>query len=201
MFKMAIAFIVGAAIGAASTYFCVRGKIEDEIEKECEELRLYYRDKEQKKREEILKETGFDKVDFSDFPTKAVDDYMDPDKKKAMEEAYERLRSVAYPEEDMSEEDRRVEIMNEEINDKPRLIKAEEYENNNLFDKQEMFYYTGDSIITTEEGEVINDERYLFGDTLTKYGFKSNDEKMIHVRNGNISTDFEIEKIWGYYNG
>lgn len=193
MLRITLAFLVGAAIGAASTYFCVRGKIEDEIERECEELRLYYREKEQKERERVAKE--------DETLPKEVDDYMDSDKKKEMEAAYDRLSASEYPEEDMSEEDRRIELMNEEINDKPRLIKTEEYEGDHLFDKQALFYYTGDSVITTEEGEVINDELYLFGDTLTKYGFKNNDEKMIHVRNGNISTDFEIEKIWGYYHG
>lgn len=186
MLKITIAFVVGGAIGAASTYFSVRGKIEDEIEKECEELRLYYREK----------MAEIEKKPAAYYANNAVvhmpEEYASSENRKEIEEAYERLANEESPEDDD-------EYALKEPKPKlpPRLIKEEDWQTCPTLDKVNLYYYTEDDILTNEDDEVIDDPRYYIGNTLTKFDFKHNDEKVIYVRNEEIGTDFEIEKIWG----
>ena len=178
MLRITLAFLVGAAVGAASTYFCLKNKFEEDIEAEAEELRVYYNDK------------------YRNHVEKEEEDKEDD----VVRESFERLSEEEYPEDDLTEEERKAEIANEIINSRPKLIKADEFDSNPAFDKQTLYYYTDDGLLLTEEDEIVENYVYLLGDTLTKYGFVDNDEKVIHVRNGNVSTDFEVIKVFGTSN-
>ena len=85
----------------------------------------------------------------------------------------------------------------------PRLIKAEDYGNDRTLEMQELFYYTDTCTLTDEEDEVISGERaeLLLGDALIKFGFDTNDEDTIYVRNERHGADYMITKIRAPYTG
>ena len=84
--------------------------------------------------------------------------------------------------------------------DKPKLIRQEDYGNDGTLQQATLYYYTGDDVlIDTEDGsEVVDQYRYV-GDCLDKFGFRTNDQESICVRNDSLGFDFQIEKIIGYH--
>lgn len=199
MLKAALIFSCGVAVGAVAMFFSLRDRYQDEINKETEELRAYYKNK----HNDISKETE-DVGDEEQNLPKETADYMDSDKRKEMEEAYERLRQVEHPEEDEPEQDKAYfegEALSKEAqrNSKPRIIKKDSFDEYPHHDKQTLFYYTEDDTLTTEEDQIVDDVEGLIGDALTKYGFKNNNDEFVYVRNCGINTDFEIEKIFGSF--
>lgn len=81
--------------------------------------------------------------------------------------------------------------------DRPKLIKAEEFDEYEYHDKVTLYFYTEDQILATEDNEIIDDPVAIVGDNLTKYGFNQNDEQVIFVRNIRRGTDYEIAKVFG----
>lgn len=85
------------------------------------------------------------------------------------------------------------------MNKPPRIISHEEYGLRPELDKIELYFYAGDSVLATEDGEIVTDEDALIGDALTKYGFNENDESVIFVRNESVGADYEITKTFSSY--
>lgn len=78
---------------------------------------------------------------------------------------------------------------------RPKIIKREDYGEDPLLEKADLLYYQQDDTLAfAENGEEITDEEFYVGNCLTKYGFKSNQEKTIYVRNSYVGYDFEITK-------
>ncbi len=127
--------------------------------------------------------------------------------------AYEEvLASETHPveedEEDEEDEDvltrhnRRIQEMlerNQGDKARPKIIRADEFDEYEFHDKVTLYYYTEDNILTTEDEEIVDDVEAYIGDALTKYGFKDNDEKVIYVRNINRGTDYEVAKVFGSF--
>lgn len=61
-------------------------------------------------------------------------------------------------------------------------------------DHQCLFYWQYDDTLTTEDDEVIEDVERFIGDSLIKYGFSDDDEKIIFVINYELGTVYEIQK-------
>lgn len=85
------------------------------------------------------------------------------------------------------------------LKEAPKLITSEEFEEDNLFDKETLYFYAEDGVLTTDDDEIVDDPDGLVGYALTKYGFNTNDERVIYVRNSKIDTDFEIQKVDSRY--
>lgn len=84
---------------------------------------------------------------------------------------------------------------------KPKLITCESWDNEYpQNDKIQLEYYTGENgtdgcLVDVEADEEIFDEDRVVGDCLDKYGFRTNDEDVIYVRNFAFGADYEITKV------
>ena len=84
----------------------------------------------------------------------------------------------------------------------PRIISVDEFENNHMYEKSWVNWYSEDNVF--EEGlKVIDDPNYTFGVTDGKELFKNpehrRDPNICYIRNDKISTDFEVTRILGSY--
>ena len=68
------------------------------------------------------------------------------------------------------------------------------------YDKLVITYYEADDTLADERGEIMDDISNTVGlDSLTKFGEKSNFRNTVHVRNHNLSADYEISRVAGAY--
>ena len=85
-------------------------------------------------------------------------------------------------------------------NMKPKIISVEAVGDlPPRIDMQTLLYYQDNDILTTEEDEEIDNIEFLIGDSLTKYGFKDNDEDRIFVLNYATDTCYDVQKVQGAY--
>lgn len=63
------------------------------------------------------------------------------------------------------------------------------------FENETLFYYSGNDVLTDEDDVVISDPEELIGDALDKYHFRESNEKIIFVKNSELDTVYEIQKI------
>ena len=85
-------------------------------------------------------------------------------------------------------------------NDKPKLIKYEDYGEDGTLEQATLLYYVDNDILVTEDEEEIPDPAQLVGDCLDKFDFRNNDdEKTIFVRNSKLGFDYEITKVYDSY--
>ena len=83
---------------------------------------------------------------------------------------------------------------------KPKIIRASEFDEYEFHDKVTLYYHTEDGVLSTEDGEIVDDVEAYIGDALTKFGYADNDdEEVIYVRNINRGTDYEVAKVFGSY--
>ena len=84
--------------------------------------------------------------------------------------------------------------------DPPKIIRADEYDDYAWHDKQTLYYYVEDGVLVDEStNEPIDDVEMLIGDSLDKYGFATNEEENIYVRNFRIGVDYDIRKVFNAY--
>ena len=114
-------------------------------------------------------------TDISEFEHPEED--ADGEEEKAIKESYEMTKLANSKE-------------------KPKIIKASDYEEYEFHDKITLYFYKDDQILTTEDEEIVDDPEALLGDSLTKYGFNTNDESVIYVRNLSRGTDYEVAKVF-----
>lgn len=82
----------------------------------------------------------------------------------------------------------------------PRIVSYEKTEElADAYDDETLFYYIGNEVLATENGEVIDDPGLYVGDCLRKYGFDRNDEGSIFVQNFSHRIVYEIQKVWSSY--
>lgn len=81
---------------------------------------------------------------------------------------------------------------------KPKLIKEDtfEYDGRGVYDKCDLYYYVDDDTLASEDEEIIDNIDHTVGDCLDKFGFRSNDEGEIYVRNFYTMTDYRITKMF-----
>lgn len=84
---------------------------------------------------------------------------------------------------------------------KPKFITEDvfEYDGRDIYDKCDLYYYVYDDILATEDEEIIDDVERTVGNCLDKFGFKSNDEGEIYVRNFSTTTDYRITKMFAEF--
>lgn len=65
------------------------------------------------------------------------------------------------------------------------------------YDSQTLYYYMYDHTLVDDADNVVDEPGYLIGDALTKYGFidDGNEETLIFVRNSELDTIYEIQKM------
>lgn len=84
---------------------------------------------------------------------------------------------------------------------KPRIISADAMGDlDATWDNQTLYYYAGNDVLTTENGEVIEDVYQAIGDALDKYGFaEDGSQREVIVQNFNFGTVYEVVKVFGNY--
>ena len=89
----------------------------------------------------------------------------------------------------------------------PKFIKAVDFGSDPSISTISLLYYQDSQTLVIEDElneEIIEDMdevEEMIGDALTKYGFDTDDEPVIYIRNENRSADYEITKIFGAYDG
>ena len=195
MIRLLLSFAAGLVAGGAGMYLYMKNKYDDYADQECEEVRQYYR-----KKYGLVKEDKADKDELYDGIVDAIKEYAG---KENIENFESIMAESEHPEDDLiSDEElkeRRVADINDFNNSEPVTITIDDYESYPYYDKEELTYYTEDNIVVNDSDEIVDDVYSLIGDCLTRSGFIDNDEKILHVRNGKVSTDFEITKVFGSY--
>ena len=199
MIRILLGFAAGLVSGGVGMYFYMKNKYDDYADQECEEVRQYYR----KKYGLVKPEKGEaeeNKDELYDGIVDAIKEYAGREDTESFEKI---MAESEHPEDDLiSDEElneRRVADINENNNSEPVLITSDDYEAYPYYDKEELTYYTEDDILANENDEIVDDVYSLVGDCLTRTSFIDNSEMVLYVRNGNVSTDFEINKIFGSY--
>lgn len=80
----------------------------------------------------------------------------------------------------------------------PRIIKADDFGEDGFTQIYLDFYTEDKALVIADETEAkeVDEVRDWIGNALEKYGFESNDEEKIYVRNFNRKEDYEILKVW-----
>jgi hypothetical protein len=191
--KNAIIFSAGAAIGAVTAVFVVKKKYEAIAEQEIESMREYKCKK--KRPEESVNDTEEDpeprtaekkatiKREQKEYQ-KMVREYKDAEEESAATQynEYEQLSASAnrpnYPD--------------------PYVISLEQFsEENDHYDKINLYYYAGDDTLCDVDEEIVDDLLRTVGeDSLDSF----DEHNTVYVRNERLQIDYEIILCGGKYN-
>ena len=78
----------------------------------------------------------------------------------------------------------------------PKLISEDKFDSEPEYEKETLYYYQGDDVLTDEDEHEVDNQLELVGDALDKFGFRDNDEQVIHVRNFEKKVDYEVIKAF-----
>jgi hypothetical protein len=171
----AISFTAGILVGGVAGYFATKQFLtkmfEQELQEEIDDVKRYYK---------LLRKEG----DFSS-PETVKPSYNDVVKPYQFEEP----QDPANNEYDESAE----ESIDKE---KPYIISLEEFmEERTDLDKLTLTYYEGDDVLCDERDVAILDYEKSIGDeALSKFGHLSKDPNVVYVRNEKSEADYEIVK-------
>lgn len=62
------------------------------------------------------------------------------------------------------------------------------------YDEEELYYFVNDETLTDEDGNIIDEERYL-GVKPRQFGWFENEKEDIYVRNNPLERDFRVNKV------
>lgn len=202
MFKNILIFLTGAVLGAGVTYAIVNDKWQKQYEMDSLEL--------QRMKEDLALSKRAEEVSTWGDPERPVDI---PDKEKEAEainrliEKYRGLglapvvdihirhddESASVSEEDDDEDDElEPKPVKKKTPNKPILISEEEYSTSKMwYDKQELYFYARDGVITDEEDDMCPPDIFdLIGEDAMPELFDK--QESIFVRNDNAAVDYSI---------
>ena len=194
MKKFIFGFLVGGFVFGIPSYFITKKLVEDRCQQEVNELKAYYKNK-------YEKETGKEEEEAIKNHTKKVPDKPIPPEYKELISGYRPEDPKDAPDEYYEEDPADLESPPE---DRPlvEIISQEEYDDiDHRYEKSCLIWYTEDEQLATEEGEMIDNEKYLLEDALDVDGWRRNDDmkENLYVRNDKISEMFEVAKCFGSY--
>lgn len=211
---LVMAGVVGAAAGAAITYFVVRQKLkvhfEEVANEEILEAKRFYtelhKEGDLSDPEEIVKEKGYAQVvereGYAGHPALAPipDEENEPVVEKGVTVTRTRVTNIfeETEEDDLFTEDG---LSVHRSDDAPYVITQEAYMENEIdYEQYGLTYYEGDEILVDERDEVIPDTQGTVGDeNLLKFGMGTNNAHIVYVRNPVRKADFEIVRHEGKY--
>lgn len=215
--KEAIIFVGGAAIGSGVTWFAVKRHYENLADKEIEEARKHYQEKvaEAYGKERVKKilteqpEEKIQSVSMVDYAKKIQsDEGIDYTKfyanKKRVDPA-----EMEYPVEgDSEEEEHRNYIDGKRMSEESaenfgiELITPESFAvDYPQHDKETLFYWMDDETLSDENEQIIDNWKVVVGDCISQSGLPYTDTTIgvIYIRNFDLGTDYEIQKVAGSY--
>lgn len=194
-------FILGAASGSALGYFYAKNRLEKKSQEEIDAFIMEERERYSKDNEIIEEEpeedlsprafnSPFEKAKENYFS--AMTDYSSySEKKEEPKEEKSKEPEESEDEEDENEDDGTL-YPKEGDAKEPYGITPEEFANENpFFDKETLYYYQKDDVLTEDFGEVIQDPVSLLG-----YDFESeigkHEKDVGYFRNEKIGADYEV---------
>lgn len=117
----------------------------------------------------------------------------------------EHMAEREVPEEDISEYDEALafdkqmceEALAEGYSDFPRMISASEMLNQKQwYSKVTLTYYAGDDVLVDDQDEPLEDPKDIIGEHFKEFfGMSENDPDVIHVRNDDTESDYEVVRV------
>lgn len=208
--KASSAFVTGIVIGAAAGIVAgaayMKRKIEEVIEDRIdEEVAEFIQDFNAKMEEDDISEEKDQEDEDDDTPYNSLHEYTQksynkPDPTKIFRDPLAEHEHPQEPDEesDILEENPLKKQEDDSMKD-PKLISEDKYDEDDSFEKSMLYYYQDDDVLTDEEEHEIANDIEIVGETLDKYDFRNNDEQVIHVRNYEQKTDYEVVKVFTSY--
>ena len=189
MNKTFFAFGAGLAVGIGGTYFYLKQKYEEKLSEKFQEIRKYYKEKQEQlkskeekdekfeNRFEEAEERGKDRITYEAIAKR----YQGSDEQCPVDPA-----ELESPPEDEPEE----EIF---------TVTEEEMEIYDNFENIDLTYYAEDDILCDDQEQVIEDPEAIIGDALTKFGVGSDYPDTVYVINERVRAIFEVLMVEGSY--
>lgn len=189
MNKTFLAFSAGLAVGIGGTYFYLKQKYEEKLSEKFQEIRKYYKEKQERlkskeekdekfvNRFEEAEERGKDRIAYEAIAKR----YQGSDEQCPVDPA-----ELESPPEDEPEE----EIF---------TVTEEEMEIYDNFENIDLTYYAEDDILCDDQEQVIEDPEAIIGDALTKFGVESDYPDTVYVINERVRAIFEVLMVEGSY--
>ena len=189
MNKTFLAFGAGLAVGIGGTYFYLKQKYEEKLSEKFQEIRKYYKEKQERlkskeekdekfvNRFEEAEEKGKDRIAYEAIAKR----YQGSDEQWPVDPA-----ELESPPEDEPEE----EIF---------TVTEEEMEIYDNFENIDLTYYAEDDILCDDQEQVIEDPEAIIGDALTKFGVESDYPDTVYVINERVRAIFEVLMVEGSY--
>ncbi len=173
------AFVIGAAVGSAITWECVRKRYEQIAQEEIESVKKVYQTKEpysgaDEKKASVKKNKGNIKCGVKESHSHI-------NEKAGIEEYAAKLNKYGYS---------FTEAGNVDLLSSPHIISPEEFGELDDYEKISLTYYA-DHILADDDDELIDDIDAIIGlDSLNRFGEYEDDS--VFVRNDTLKCDYEI---------
>lgn len=206
--KASVAFVSGLAVGAAGGVIFgaayMKNKIEEVIEERVDEEVKNFVDDYFARKEEIEEEEEEDIPDpeetYNSLHENLKQNYHKPDPSKIFRDPLMEHPEEPEEESDILEENPVKKPKEDDEMKEPRLISEDKYDDgDDTYAKELLYFYQDDDVLTDEDEHEIENELEVVGGTLDKFGFRDNDEQVIHVRNEEKKTDYEVIKIFAAF--
>lgn len=89
------------------------------------------------------------------------------------------------------------EIYNKKKGDKIDVLGNEDIDNEYPevhYPAEELYYFTDDDVLTDEDGNIVDEEEYI-GTKLRRFGWMTNPQEAVWIRNNPKETDFHVNKV------
>lgn len=176
--KNILIFAGGAAAGALASWYCSRRYYERILDAYEDEMsKMYY----------IEGDDDYDNAESGDEKSGTVDGHID--------------YHACYKKPDPADQEHPTDDEGEKVKNskrQPRIISAEKFGEDGFSPIYLDFYTEDQALVQSDETEAkeIDEVRDWIGDALEKYGFATNNEPRIYVRNFDRKCDYEILKVW-----
>ena len=199
LFKGLLIFGAGIAVGSVATYFVVKETIQQQAEAETEAFYEFYKSK----MEKIPRKENSEKVDDSEEQKDDKKDSSLYEEYSSIADSYtkkekEYTNYSSYSSEDSNEDEEKT-VHPDDKSEQPYLIDQYIYEEDEEYEKLELFYYCENAILVTEDNEKVDILESL-GDA-GSYELKTFNEPMIWVRNDLQETDYAVTRVYSSYDG
>lgn len=199
MLKNVIIFSIGAAVGAAASYFYFKDKFKEEEERkaqeEIESIKKIFYDKE-KELENVVQKTKKElseaEFSFPEIPGFSKDrDEKEEEEDTKTYKSYANLYKKEEPKKHIKEDIPKTHTYPREgLAEKPYIIDEDTFATTGQFHSKETLYYYEDRGILTDENDIpVDDPGYLVGND---YMEKFDPTGYVYVRNERAAADFEI---------
>lgn len=204
LIKGTFIFVLGAGAGAlGSAYFFMKRaeKACKAYEQQCREdyealsaqrVQDSYSSSNQEKSSEEKFETKSEPQPMRKREPVDYTRYSKPDVNDVIRRAEEKLAEEEKP---MEEDDHAVRLSG------PKVIRANEYGQNRSLDPEDLYYFTEDDVLCTEDKEEIDEDAipYMIGDALDESDYRNSVTKFQYVKNEKRGKYYRIEKIIGAF--